>query len=911
MKCDSRNLLVFAVASFAAAVLGNGLAIQHGLNVAIAFSGGILLAVLSLSEQRCWWRWMLVALAADCAAGAWFGQFGVAHVIVDALGHAAGVLAAAWLVRRLCGSPFHFDTTRNVLALVVSAFMPGAAISASVEIALAALAGQAAGGMAWMIHCTGYALGSLIAAPLTFAVFQSRAEPMSMSGARWAEATLLTLALVALGHVVFSSQLYLVFLLLPPLLWAGLRFGMLVAVIELIVLAMMTLYATVSGHGPYISGALSPAESLLMAQSFLVLASAATMLLVAVTSQRRLAQAELRRAHDELEARVIARTAALRESEQRLRTLLDAIPDQVRLKDAQGRYVMLNRAAQRGFGVPEGQILGKTVFELRSADIAANIDAEDRQAIAAQGSMRIERPSYFHGTWREIIAAPIRDDAGMVTGLVSISRDITERKQMEIALRESEQRLRALLDAIPDRVRLKDVDGRYLMVNRAARGRLGLPEERLIGKTVFDLWPADEAARIDAEEKRAIKSAHPIRVERNAYMQEAGWREAILTPIRNDAGVVTGLLSISRDITERKNAELEKLREREERYRMLVEYASDVIYRTDPKGNFTYFNSDAALRAAGYSRDELLGRHYLDLVHPDYRAQAEAFYSRQFRERATASYYEFPVLTKDGRTIWVGQQVNVILENNRIVFHQAVCRDISDRVAAQQALRETNEKLRQLSSRQEALVEAERTRIAHDLHDGIGQSLHLARIKIESTMAVPGAHAVAPNLREITRIIDDTNAAIRTLEFDLSPPMLRELGLGPALDWLADDMQQQYGLQVRLSNDGEATPLPQLSGAIAFRLVRELLINVIRHAGVRQAHVDKQRAGMQMIITVSDEGAGFDANVVPPGLGLTSVRERIESVGGQLIVSSSRGEGTVVTLTMPLSPDDSREVAAG
>jgi signal transduction histidine kinase len=138
------------------------------------------------------------------------------------------------------------------------------------------------------------------------------------------------------------------------------------------------------------------------------------------------------------------------------------------------------------------------------------------------------------------------------------------------------------------------------------------------------------------------------------------------------------------------------------------------------------------------------------------------------------------------------------------------------------------------------------------------------------------------------------------MEFDLSPPVLRQLGLAPALDWLADEMYQQYGLRVGVSDDGEPKPLLELSQSIAFRLIRELLINVVRHAGVKRAHVDTQRAGDIVIVTVSDEGAGFDSSVAESGLGLVSVRERIGYIGGNAVIASNPGEGTVVTLSIPL-----------
>lgn len=603
--------------------------------------------------------------------------------------------------------------------------------------------------------------------------------------------------------------------------------------------------------------------------------------------------------------------SALRESEQRLRTLLDAIPDQVRMKDKAGRYLMVNRAAREHLGRPEAEITGRTIYELRPRHIAEKIDSVDQEMLKSDALTRVERPSFFYpDVWREEINAPMRDAAGAITGYVSISRDITERKRAETALRESEQRLRVLLDAIPDEVRLKDSEGRYLMVNRAVREQIGRPESEIFGKTVYDFLPPDQALQVDADHKRALAAAGPLRAERVGFHGEGSWWEVVITPIRDASGGVIGSVSISRDISERKAAELETLRQREEQYRNLVEQATDLIYRTDPYGYFTYFNSDAALvRLVGYSREELLGRNYLDYVHPDYRARTDAFYRRQFAERATATYFEFPALTKDGRTVWVGQQVNVFVDNGRVIYHQGVCRDINERVAAQQALRDSNDRLRWLAAHQEALLEAERSRLAHDLHDGIGQSINLARIKLKDLMLRREPGALEPGLGEVVTIMDETRAVIRTLEFDLSPPVLRELGLDPALEWLAEQIEQDYGLRVSLSRDDEPVALSQAQRAVVFRAVREMLINVARHARVREAHVDTQCQGERLVVTVSDEGCGFDTANAAKGLGLTGVQERFTHLGGGVDLSSAPGEGTVVTLWLPIN--NMREGVAG
>jgi signal transduction histidine kinase len=192
-------------------------------------------------------------------------------------------------------------------------------------------------------------------------------------------------------------------------------------------------------------------------------------------------------------------------------------------------------------------------------------------------------------------------------------------------------------------------------------------------------------------------------------------------------------------------------------------------------------------------------------------------------------------------------------------------------------------------------------RIAHDLHDGVGQLLNVAKLKLAAVDA--GAKRV--QVEEIAQIIDQTNAAIRTLEFELSPPVLRELGLVPALTWLADEMLRQYNLKVDISDDYQPIALDQLSRAVVFRAVRELLINVARHAGTNRAEVHARRLNDALELTITDEGLGFAMNVdergETRGLGLVGVRERIAAIGGSSEFHSAPGSGTVVVLRVPLA----------
>ena len=228
----------------------------------------------------------------------------------------------------------------------------------------------------------------------------------------------------------------------------------------------------------------------------------------------------------------------------------------------------------------------------------------------------------------------------------------------------------------------------------------------------------------------------------------------------------------------------------------------------------------------------------------------------------------------------------------------------------QRELRERTQKMRTLAAALALAEERERRALAQDLHDHLGQLVALIKLK---AAAMTGLKLSAPQrqaLDECTAAVDEANRRVRTMTFQLSPPMLYDMGLIPALDWLADEIMHIYKLRVAIHDDGAAKPLDPSVSATLFRAVRELLINVAKHAKVQTATITvnvttAHDTGERLNISVSDAGAGFNpdklaANNGRGGFGLLSVRERLGYLGGSMSVVSTPGNGTVVTLSVPL-----------
>jgi signal transduction histidine kinase len=208
----------------------------------------------------------------------------------------------------------------------------------------------------------------------------------------------------------------------------------------------------------------------------------------------------------------------------------------------------------------------------------------------------------------------------------------------------------------------------------------------------------------------------------------------------------------------------------------------------------------------------------------------------------------------------------------------------------------------------------ERRRIAADLHDGIGQALALAQFKL-SAARKDLAQPERAKLDEVIGLLEQSVADTRTLTFELSPPLLYELGLKDALSWLVEDLERRHQLRVQLESehDDPASDLEVSTAAVLYRAVRELLLNVFKHAQTPTASVSLRRRQSMLEVEVVDTGRGFAAAEQPlhgaaGGFGLFSVREQIERVGGCVEVHSAPGLGTRVKIAVPIAPG---QVAAG
>ena len=213
--------------------------------------------------------------------------------------------------------------------------------------------------------------------------------------------------------------------------------------------------------------------------------------------------------------------------------------------------------------------------------------------------------------------------------------------------------------------------------------------------------------------------------------------------------------------------------------------------------------------------------------------------------------------------------------------------------------RENPERMRALAAEIVIAEECLRESLVTDLHDGLGQDIALAKIKL-AALRCDSAEALREPLLQIEHLVDQADHSLRGIAYQLSPPSLHDLGLLPALEWLAEDISARYGFEVRVEELGSPAPLDERMRMILFRAVRELVLNTATHARARLVRVQLAAADGSLCVRVEDDGSGFDHTRADlEGYGLFGIREQLEHVGGSLEIHSQPGRGTTVTLRAP------------
>jgi PAS domain S-box-containing protein len=360
-----------------------------------------------------------------------------------------------------------------------------------------------------------------------------------------------------------------------------------------------------------------------------------------------------------------------------------------------------------------------------------------------------------------------------------------------------------------------------------------------------------------------------------------------------------------REIDDRKKIE-KTLIESEMQVRTIIDRAPMGIALLDKEGWILECNP-ALQEMLDYDEDELSGVLFVQAIHP----QDKVLYNTKFKELINGDCDNYRIdsryIHKEFREVWGSLSASVVRDTaGQPQFVIAMVEDITNKRQAEDKIVNYQKQLQSLTFELSLIEERERRRIATNLHDNVGQVLTLIGIKVDELQEKVSLNTCNPIVHEIRELIGQTIKSIRSLMFELSPPILYDLGLEEAIEWLAEHFSQEYGLKIQVNRDKQPKPLKTEGNIMLFQAVRELLLNIVKHSKATYAKIYIQRACNDLRIIVEDNGIGFEINLIDhkqhkiKGFGLFSIFERLEYYGGNMMIESNQSQGSKITLLMPI-----------
>jgi PAS domain S-box-containing protein len=501
-----------------------------------------------------------------------------------------------------------------------------------------------------------------------------------------------------------------------------------------------------------------------------------------------------------------------------------------------------------------------------------------------------------------LIADRVHEGATITDGdrefIVSFANQIAIALENAILYRKiavSERKYRELVENAHDGIWIIDEQGRIKFVNRRMREITG--QEDLENRSIYELVDQDNQKLLE-EVMAQNRKNRVAQQELDITCQNRGLASVIMSsvPMFED-GRFTGAFAMVSDIT--------ALRETEHRFRKIFTEAAHGMSLVDTEGCILDVNP-ALQKMLGYEKHEMVGKSFKILLHPE----DAIINSRMFKElcegKRDAYSRESRYRHKDNHVVWGQVTVSLLRSTGGAPqYAVAMVADITDRKKAEEDIRTYQEQLQSLASELSLTEERERRRLATDLHDHVGQALAVSKIKLGVLQRSVTAPDQAKPLGEVRELIEQMIKDTRSLTFELSTPVLYELGFEAAVEWFAKHVRSQHGIMVDVQQDLVPVPMDDEIKVLLFRSVRELMINIVKHAQARNARVTIRKENDNVNIEVEDDGVGIKDLLRDPslksisGFGLFSIRERLHYLGGRVQVESEHGRGTKVTLVVP------------
>ena len=413
------------------------------------------------------------------------------------------------------------------------------------------------------------------------------------------------------------------------------------------------------------------------------------------------------------------------------------------------------------------------------------------------------------------------------------------------------------------------------------------------------------------------KSAHlastlgiPYDIEFRIYIpnQEYKTIRSICKPIFDEQGKVVRLRGTNQDVTAQKRAMLE-IRKAEELYRILTDNSNDLICMHEIDSTFKYI-SPSIKSLLGYDATEFIGKFGFDLIHKEDVAYFKKSIEERVLRKTGKNTFFCRVIHKNGHFLWFEFSTSVVYMSNKINYILTSSRDVTVSITAKKEIEEYQASLQKLTTEITLIEEKQKKEIASNIHDHLSQSLVISKMRINELKRNPLDKVISDGLQFIETHISEALENSRKITYELSPPVLYQLGIVEALNWLLEDVERNHKIAYSFNSNVNNVRLSDVASILLYRSIQEIIKNTIKYANASliTLNFDEISGGIQILI--ADDGVGFDTSILKnihshrgKGFGLFTVQERIINIKGKFTIESELNSGTSVKIFIPLATD--------
>lgn len=598
----------------------------------------------------------------------------------------------------------------------------------------------------------------------------------------------------------------------------------------------------------------------------------------------------------------------LQETERMLGALLNHSPGSAFFMDTKGTILAANELLAKWWCVPLRDLIGSCAYHLLPPEVAETRTKYIEEVIKTGKPVHFE--DAHKGQYMENYFYPVFGPEGQVEKLAVFCLDVTEQKLAEKARKESEGRFRAIFEGAGFGIALVDLKEQTVESNPELQEMFGCAGEELRRIVFFEFTHPDHAVTYwDDVQKLLAGQSGRYQMEKRYHRKngQSAWFQLNVTLLRGVDNEPRFVICIVKDITDQKQAE-KSLQLSEERFRALFENTMDMVVVVDSNGT-NRMQSPSVEKILGYRPEERLGQNAFEFVHPQDRSKVYKAFTEGIPTPESTNTVEHRIRHRDGSWRFLESRGRNLLHDPALSGILINARDITDRKRTEQELKSLSEKLRTLAEHLQLVLEEERTRIAREIHDELGQMLtglkmDLSWVKTQLTEA--GSRRtpklLIDRINSMSDLTSTTIESVRRIATELRPGVLDDVGLTAAIEWQTLDFMKRTGIQCRFTSDFDHLELDRALSTAMFRILQEALTNVARHAMATRVNVRLSWEGSDLLLKIDDNGRGISAKEISDSrsLGLLGMSERALLLGGEVNITGRSGKGTKMRVRVPI-----------